>query len=1030
MKKNESAIINRSRRRHVLGLLICAAAQIPAAAWAQTSLPGSMAALRSGGSATLGSPSYLGTYVTVPAGGATVKFTVNATAASGAGANPHMNVVVDDTIVPFSVSSTSATNYITSDIFLPAGTHFFRNERDYSGNVGVSRAFTVNTISVNTVSGSAATFSNTSNNTNALAAADTYINNFRKGSATIALTGPGNIPLLPGTPIVADLARHAFTFGTAIPGLDPAGVSSYLGSSGTSQQTNYQSRLNLNFNAVAPENAGKWKNNEATRDVVTMSGVDTMLNYAKTHNQRARMHNLIWGDGSNNGSAPAWVLNDNAPPNDGLLDKAYLGDTTAKNDLRAEITERIGYYVGTGSASDRALKYTEIDVNNESWHRGPNPANTYPHNYWNVYGASGVAGIHNEVAAAIAASGSTAKVFVNEYNVFQNSNDAYAKWLLDHTNVIRDAGGNVGGIGIQYYPDASIGAGDTQHTPSRIASVLQNLSVDGLPLTLTEFAVDSGVDATVAANILQDSVRLMFGTPQAGGFVLWGFQSENGGANLGAGSGAAFYTLNTSDWNTWTITEAGKRWQDMLGIQDWDGNPNNAWDTNVALVADANGQVNLSGAFYGDYYLSGQGVGANNAKLLPFDFTLAKGTSSYSTALAKPPNWFFWKTNGSGNWGTGGNWTDAPQSGASPNAPGFTAYFGSSATFYDLGGGASAGTATTTNITNAVTVTVTSAVTAGMLVFEHATRSYTINASGSGSITLAGYNNASGHAARIYVKSGSHTINAPMTLSDNTEIQIDPAGAVLTISNDVSASSATITKLGAGTVQMKNVRAAGLTVNAGTLRVMPNGTIAGQSVVGTLSIAPTAALDLNDNDLVVNSGSFSALQALVLSGYRGGPDSEATGIVSTTSQTVHGGTTILALFDNSLAGFSDYPFGSGNSIAAGAIVGKYTYIGDTNYDGQVTPQDYTATDSNLGTSVDPAISWFYGDTNFDGNIDPTDYAGIDGALGLGQGNPLGLHLMGVAAVPEPGLVGVALGGIFLTLSRRRNHRQALLLGVS
>ena len=122
--------------------------------------------------------------------------------------------------------------------------YFLRNERDYAGNVGTSRAFTVNTISVNTVGGSAAAFSNTSSNANALAAADTYINNFRKGSATVALTGPGNVPLLAGTPIVADLARHAFTFGTAVPGLDSSGVSSYLGSSGTTQQTNYQSRLN------------------------------------------------------------------------------------------------------------------------------------------------------------------------------------------------------------------------------------------------------------------------------------------------------------------------------------------------------------------------------------------------------------------------------------------------------------------------------------------------------------------------------------------------------------------------------------------------------------------------------------------------------------------------------------------------------------------------------------------------------------------------------------------------------------------
>src|SRR5438093_286050 len=47
-------------------------------------------ALRSSGSATLSIPGYLGTYISVPAGGATVKFTVNPTATAGAGANPHL----------------------------------------------------------------------------------------------------------------------------------------------------------------------------------------------------------------------------------------------------------------------------------------------------------------------------------------------------------------------------------------------------------------------------------------------------------------------------------------------------------------------------------------------------------------------------------------------------------------------------------------------------------------------------------------------------------------------------------------------------------------------------------------------------------------------------------------------------------------------------------------------------------------------------------------------------------------------------
>jgi fibronectin-binding autotransporter adhesin len=241
-----------------------------------------------------------------------------------------------------------------------------------------------------------------------------------------------------------------------------------------------------------------------------------------------------------------------------------------------------------------------------------------------------------------------------------------------------------------------------------------------------------------------------------------------------------------------------------------------------------------------------------------------------------------------------------------------------------------------------------------------------------------------------------------------------------TLSGNNTYTGATSVNAGTLAITQSSRTSASLTVLDGAKAIMTARTGGGAKVlqVGTLNLNNTGTLDLNDNDLVVTTGSYTTLQALVFAGYRGGPDTTATGIVSSTSQNVHGGTTILALFDNSLAGFGDWPQGSGNTISGSAIVGKYTYIGDTNMDGQVTPQDYTATDSNLGTSVDPAISWFYGDTNFDGNIDPTDYAGIDGALGLGQGNPLAAQ--GLAAVPEPASIGLI--GVGLLLARRRRSR--------
>src|SRR5580765_6837354 len=136
----------RRHRRHSFALIAAAAGAI-AACWsatarAQTSITGNNIALKSSSSTTLGSNGYLGTYLTIPAGGATVNFTVNATASAGATAAPHMNLVIADSLAGFNIASTSATNYTTPSVTLPAGTYFVRDERDYSGNVGVTRSFT------------------------------------------------------------------------------------------------------------------------------------------------------------------------------------------------------------------------------------------------------------------------------------------------------------------------------------------------------------------------------------------------------------------------------------------------------------------------------------------------------------------------------------------------------------------------------------------------------------------------------------------------------------------------------------------------------------------------------------------------------------------------------------------------------------------------------------------------------------------------------------------------------------------------
>src|SRR5207248_11103087 len=187
------------------------------------------------------------------------------------------------------------------------------------------------------------------------------------------------------------------------------------------------------------------------------------------------------------------------------------------------------------------------------------------------------------------------------------------------------------------------------------------------------------------------------------------------------------------------------------------------------------------------------------------------------------------------------------------------------------------------------------------------------------------------------------------------------------------------------------------------------------SYIDNLSInVASAALDLNDSHLVVNNSTFTDMQNLVFSGFRNAPDPAATGITSTTAQN-DGGKEILALLDNALIGTPDWPPGSGNTVAANAIIGKYTYFGDVNIDGQVTGDDYGTIDANLNTTPAPGLAWIQGDANLDGIVTGDDYGTIDATLGNGVGNPL--VSAGAATVPEPG-IGLLWGAATIAARRR------------
>lgn len=458
----------------------------------------------------------------------------------------------------------------SSKVSLPAGTYFVRVESN------ANAPLTIDSIEV-----AGATFRNEHTDANALAAADSYIANFRRGPAKVKLDGA-----VPGAKVHVKLKRHDFIFGTAVGGFDHNELFIDNPSANT-DAAKYQDVIKREFNAIVPGNAGKWAYNEKERDVVTMGYIDDLRKFAAQNLQRMRMHTLIW----NTDQQPKFIID--------LVDKAARGDQSAKAELRKQISERIQYY-----ARDRATSYFAMDVLNEPYHQPQ---------YWEIFGAEGIADIHRECAQAIKDAGANTRLCVNEYNIFQYSSsfpfkdgkpDPYANWYRQYVEQIKRAGGPVDGIGVQYYALLRDGEGQP-HSAARMFGAINNLGVTGLPITLTEFGVQTKSNLAHAPRCLSETMRLVFGSPQCDGLIMWGFWH----AELwGEANGAAFFNSG------WSPTPVYRPWRELM----------DKWTIDEQLTVAPDGTIQFTG-FFGDYDIT---VGDTTLPL-----KLIKGQADYTVAV-------------------------------------------------------------------------------------------------------------------------------------------------------------------------------------------------------------------------------------------------------------------------------------------------------------------------------------------------------------------------------------------------------------
>ncbi len=367
-----------------------------------------------------------------------------------------------------------------------------------------------------------------------------------------------------------------------------------------------------------------------------------------------------------------------------------------------------------------------------------------------------------------------------------------------------------------------------------------------------------------------------------------------------------------------------------------------------------------------------------------------------------------WSIGSSGDWTVASNWA-----GGIPNAVGAAAVFGPV-------------------ISSPQVVYTNTAVTVGSLKFDSAAR---YQLAGTGSLTI---DVASGSGS-ISVLKGSHKINLPMRLNDNTTADV-AAGATLLIADPLTlAAGTTLTKTGSGSLlieaPVRTAGAAALNVAEGTAELNdPAGTPATGAAPASalLSIAVSGSkLSLGGSQVLRGLDavtSNSGDQQIDLGGhavrvYPADPATEELGIYSDIKSALLSASGQDGIYDSTKPAGS-YALGvtdqSYDAHGDASVLVKLTRLGDANVDGIVDISDL----GKLASGWQSLGLWDNGDFNYDGFIDISDLGLL--ASNWGQSNAglsqalSSLGLPGVS-VPEPSTVGLLLVGFVLAATRRSCH---------
>jgi endo-1,4-beta-xylanase len=198
------------------------------------------------------------------------------------------------------------------------------------------------------------------------------------------------------------------------------------------------------FDMVTPENEMKWDTIEPSNGSYNFGPGDAIVNFATSHNERVRGHNLVW-----HSQLPGWVTS--------------LPLSQVKAAMEAHITTEVSHYKG---------KIYAWDVVNEPF----NDDGSFRQDvFYNAFGG-GAAYIADALRTAHAAD-PNAKLYINDYNIEGSGAKSDAMYNLAQT--LLQQGAPLNGIGFESH--FIVG-----QVPSSLASNMQRFTALGLDVAVTE----------------------------------------------------------------------------------------------------------------------------------------------------------------------------------------------------------------------------------------------------------------------------------------------------------------------------------------------------------------------------------------------------------------------------------------------------------------------------------------------------------------------------------------------------------------